>query len=311
MSGWMAWLVVAVVCVALGAGATQMLRRMRLPREEIAAGITALAGMRWREFMHLVLAAMNRRGYERVFEPGASGDESDFLLERDGQRWLLSCKHGTAYVLGSTSIAEFAREMRMRGASGGLLVTPGRFADEAHALASAQRIELLDGPALWPEVKRLLPSDEREQILAPTRATSRRETGFAWAGAVAVGLLLGLLLQRMAPGEPGPAPASVARHAPVPVAPAIASPIIPTDPAELQRRRQDVATAVSTVRGVDKALWSTQSTLLVYLAQDLPDPMGDICPLLERYDELAASRVQLQPPTGSERPVRFRQCRAY
>lgn len=311
MSGWVAWAVAAVVCVALGAGATRVLRRMRLPREEIAAGIAALAGMRWREFMHLVLAAMNRRGYERVFEPGASGDESDFLLERDGQRWLLSCKHGTAYVLGSTSIAEFAREMRMRGATGGLLVTPGRFADEAHALANAQRIELLDGPALWPEVKRLLPSAEREQILAPTRATSRRETGFAWAGAVAVGLLLGLLLQRMAPGEPDHAPANATRHAPVPAAPAIAAPVVPTDPAELQRRRQDVATAVSTVRGVDKALWSTQSTLLVYLAEDLPDPMGDICPLLERYDELAASRVQLQPPTGSERPVRFRQCRAY
>jgi hypothetical protein len=307
----MAWPLAAVVCVALGAGATRLLRRMRLPREETAAGIAALAGMRWRDFMHLVLAAMNQRGYERVFEPGAGGNESDFLLERDGQRWLLSCKHGMAYVLGSTSIAEFAREMRMRGATGGLLVTPGRFADEAHALANAQRIELLDGPALWPEVKRLLPPEEREHILAPTLATSRRETGFAWAGAIATGLLVGLLLQRLAPREPEAAVATAAHRAPVPVAPAIAAPAIPTDPVELQRRRQDVATAVSTVRGVDKALWTTHSTLLVYLAQDLPDPMGDICPLLERYDELAASRVQLQPPAGSERPVRFRQCRAY
>ena len=311
MSGWMAWPVAAAVCVVLGAGATRMLRRLRLPHEETAAGIAAIAGMRWRDFMHLVLAAMNQRGYERVFEPGASGDESDYLLERDGQRWLLSCKHGTAYVLGSTSIAEFAREMRMRGASGGLLVTPGRFADEAHALANAQRIELLDGPGLWPEVKRLLPPEEREHILAPALATSRRETGFAWAGAVAAGLLVGLLLQRMAPAEPAAGVATAAQHAQVPVAPAIAAPVIPTDPAELQRRRQDVATAVATIRGIDKALWTTQSTLLVYLAQDLPDPMGDICPLIERYGELAASRVQLQPPAGSERPVRFRQCRAY
>ena len=36
-----------------------------------------------------------------------------------------------------------------------------------------------------------------------------------------------------------------------------------------------------------------------------------LCPLLERYPELAASRVQLQPPPGSQKPVRFRQCRSY
>jgi hypothetical protein len=86
---------------------------------------------------------------------------------------------------------------------------------------------------------------------------------------------------------------------------------VPTDPQELERRRKDLATAVSTLPGIDKALWSTQSTLLVYLSEDLPDPMSGICPLLERYDELAASRVQLQPPAGSTRPVRFLQCRAY
>src|SRR3546814_9174504 len=67
------------------------------------------------------------------------------MLERNGQRWLLASKHGAAYVLGSTAIAEFANNIRMRGAQGGLLVTPGQFAPEAAALAAAQRIELLDG----------------------------------------------------------------------------------------------------------------------------------------------------------------------
>ena len=31
----------------------------------------------------------------------------------------------------------------------------------------------------------------------------------------------------------------------------------------------------------------------------------------ERYDELAATRLQLQPPAGSDKPVRFVQCRAF
>lgn len=324
MSGWIGWLVPVVLCVLLGVGATFYLRRVRLPHEETAAGIAALTGMRWRDFIHLVLAAMNARGYERVFVPYATGDESDYLLERDGQRWLLSSKHGAAFVLGSSSIAEFAREIRMRGAAGGLMVTPGRFAPEAVNLARTQRIELLDGPALWPELRPLLPVEQREQVSGPSREQFRRQLWVAWGASALAGVLAFLVLREAAPpAEPDAAQAEVA------LAPASRAPVyatqtaqaatgapaptaaVPTDPQELERRRKDLATAVSTLPGIDKALWSTQSTLLVYLSEDLPEPMSAICPLLERYDELAASRVQLQPPAGSTRPVRFLQCRAY
>ena len=73
----------------------------------------------------------------------------------------------------------------------------------------------------------------------------------------------------------------------------------------------ETAKAISTLAGVDRAVWSTQSTLLVYLAAEDADPSAALCPLLERHVELAASRVQLQPPAGSEKPVRFKQCRSY
>lgn len=331
MSGWIALLVPVALCVLLGLAATVYLQRVRLPHEETVAGITALAGMRWRDFMHLVLAAMNARGYERVFAPEASGDEGDYLLEREGQRWLLSSKHGTAYVLGSTSIAEFAREIRMRGAAGGLLVTPGSFAPEARALARTQRIELLDGPELWPELKPLLPEAQRAEVIGPPRAQLQRQLLVAWGAALLVGVVTFLALDHgrlpadgsadatatTAPAASMPvaaAPSAKPRTAPAPApaaTPAPAAAAIPTDPEELERRRRDVATSVSTLPGIDKAMWSTQSTLLVYLSDDLADPMSSICPLLERYDELAASRVQLQPPAGSKRLVRFLQCRAF
>lgn len=331
MSGWIALLVPVALCVLLGLAATVYLQRVRLPHEETVAGITALAGMRWRDFMHLVLAAMNARGYERVFAPEASGDEGDYLLEREGQRWLLSSKHGTAYVLGSTSIAEFAREIRMRGAAGGLLVTPGSFAPEARTLARTQRIELLDGPELWPELKPLLPEEQRAEVIGPPRAQLQRQLLVAWGAALLVGVVTFLALDHgrlpedgsadatatTAPAASMPvaaAPSAKPRTVPAPApaaTPAPAAAAIPTDPEELERRRRDVATAVSTLPGIDKAMWSTQSTLLVYLSDDLADPMSSICPLLERYDELAASRVQLQPPAGSKRLVRFLQCRAF
>ena len=87
--------------------------------------------------------------------------------------------------------------------------------------------------------------------------------------------------------------------------------VVPTDPAALEQRRKETANAISTLFGVDRAFWSTQSTLLVYLSTDVADPSSELCPLLERYPELAASRVQMQPPQGSTKPVRFKQCRSY
>lgn len=315
MGAWTVWLIPIIATLLLGAAATLYLQKIRLPREETKAGIAALAGMRWRDYIHLVLAALNRRGYERVFKTDAPSDEGDYLLERDGQSWLLSSKHGSAYVLGSTAIAEFANTIRMRGAAGGLLVTSGHFAPEAKPLAAAQRIELLDGPALWPDLKPLLPDEERAIVSAPAQARAKRHLVIAWLGSLVVGLLLFMLVHQDTPqplAEATPAAASASTAAKPRVAsPGKSSSAVPTDPAQLQKRRDDVARGISTLPMVDRALWSTQSTLLVYLLDEQAEPMPLICPLLERYEELGASRVQLQPPPDSKQPVRFLQCRAY
>lgn len=314
MGAWTGWLIPIVATLLLGAGATFYLRRIRLPREETLAGIAALAGMRWRDYIHLVLAALNRRGYERVFEPGASSEEGNYQLERNGQRWLLSSKYGTAYVLGSTAIAEFANTIRMRGATGGLLVTSGQFAPEAKSLAAAQRIELLDGPTLWPELKSLLPDEQRAAIAAPAHARAKHYVAVAWLGSLLVGTLLFATVSIHAPETA--ASIDLATHPAPPVAaPGLALPpassATPMDMAQLERRRNDIAQAISTLPSVDRAVWSSQSTLLVYLLDDRGEPKRVICPLLERYEELAASRIQLAPPPGSTRPVRFVQCRAF
>jgi hypothetical protein len=318
VGAWIGWIIPIVVALLLGAAATFYLQKIRLPREETQAGIAALAGMRWRDYIHLVLAALNRRGYERAFDADANSDEGDYLLDRGGQSWLLSSKHGTAYVLGSTAIAEFANAIRMRGAVGGLLVTSGQFAPEAKSLAAAQRIELLDGPALWPELKPLLPDMQRQTVFAPAQARAKRHVAMAWLASFVVGLLLLTLVRQQAPdAEAGDQPTTpAARSAATPVIPAQPGSMgniaqAPTDPAQLAQRRETVAQAISTLPNVDRALWSTQSTLLVYLLDEQGEPKSEICPLLEQYVELAASRIQLEPPPGSTRPVRFVQCRAF
>jgi hypothetical protein len=320
LGGWAGWVIPLATFLLAGTAFTVYLQRVRLPREESAAGVAALAAMRWRDFIQLVLDALIQRGYERVFETNPGGEDGDYVLERDGQRFLLSSKHGAAYVLGSTAIAEFASAIRMRGAAGGLLVTPGKFAPEARPLARAQRIELLDGPTLWPELRPLLSEEQRAGISAPALAGLRRNMLLAWGGALLVaGLMFAFGRSQRPDAEP---PAVIAQGTRVPVSPApVAAPpasaklpaaaMPPDDPAQLEARRTSAAAAISDLPGVDRALWQTQSTLLVYLLDGQSDPLPEICPVLERYDELAAARLQLQPPGGSRRPVRFVQCRPY
>jgi hypothetical protein len=317
LGGWAGWAAPIAALLLVGIAATVYLQRIRLPREESAAGVASLAAMRWRDFIHLVLDALLRRGYERVFEPGDADEEGDYVLERNGQRFLLSSKHGAAYVLGSTAIAEFAAAIRMRGAAGGLLVTPGQFAAEARPLARAQRIELLDGLTLWPELRPLLTAEQRTAISAPLKLGLHRRVALVWMVVAALAVLIAMLGQRNGTesaavtstlASPPPSAAASARPA---AAPAADVDEAPTDPEALERRRTDVAKAISALPEVDRALWQTQSTLLVYLQDGSFDPLSEICPELERYEELAATRLQLQPPPGSPRPVRFVQCRPY
>lgn len=324
MGGWASWVLPILSVLAVGVPATLYLQRVRLPAVEASAGVAALAGMRWRDFIHLVLDALIRRGYERIFEPNADGEDGEYVLERDGQRFLLSSKHGAAYVLGSTAIAEFAKSIRMRNLAGGLLVTPGQFAPEALPLARAQRIELLDGPTLWPELRPLLPEEQRNVISAPAMVRTRQQVLLAWGGGFLLGAVLFALMHRQdeaavqsttgtppATAQPTPPPAAAPGTAanPASAGRALSSPD-ELDEAQLQQRRKLVAEAISRLPTIDRAIWETQSTLLVHMLDD-GDPRSVICPVLERYDELAATRLQLQPPPGSTQPVRFVQCRAF
>jgi hypothetical protein len=140
----------------------------------------------------------------------------------------------------------------------------------------------------------------------------------AWLASFVIGILLLTLLRQQTPD------AEAGVESTSPAAGSVAAPGIPmqsrsmgniaqapTDPAQLRQRRETVAQAISTLPNVDRAVWSTQSTLLVYLLDEQGEPKSEICPLLEQYVELAASRIQLEPPPGSTRTVRFVQCRAF
>lgn len=317
------WIIAIAVAALVGTAGTLYFRVVVQRRDETTAGLSALAALSWREFIHLVLDALARRGYARVHNRDAAGDE-DYTLERDGRRWLLSCKHGSAFVLGSAQVAELANEIRLANAAGGILATQGRIAAEARPSAALQHIELLDGASLWPELRDLVDARQLDAIVAGARRKARERTLLSWLLALVAGLGVFLLLPEAAPA-PDAAPGAEPAATEVPAAP-VAAPVAPSPlPAQatpapvaaaageatLERQRQDVADAVSTLPMVDRAVWSSRSTLQVFLLETRTDPIPQICPLLLRHDALAPTRLQLTPPAGSSAPTRFRQCRSY
>lgn len=311
------WFAAIVVLVLIGGGATFYIRTVFLRRHEAAAGIAALSAMTWRDFVHLVLESLTRRGYRRVGGDDAPTRDGEYLLVRDGERWLMSCKHGSAYVLGASTVTELADDLRLSSATGGLLVTQGRIAADAHGIAKLRHIELLDGPTLWPRVRDLMPADQLAEIRSQANGRTRKLTLLAWLGALlAASGVLALMPQPATTPEavprPAAAPAAGTRNVQQPPAAEVAGDITPMpDEATLELQRKDVANAISTLPMVDRAIWPTRSTLEVFLLETQSDAVSVICPLMERYPGLAASRIQLTPPEGSQAPVRFRQCRIY
>src|SRR5690606_8840641 len=89
----------------------------------------------------------------------------------------------------------------------------------------------------------------------------------------------------------------------------------PADPAPatlpIERQRADVAAAVATLPDVDRAFWSTESTVPVMLIAREGAALSRICPPGVRSGGLASWGIQLTPPPESRRNVRFRQCRSY
>lgn len=85
----------------------------------------------------------------------------------------------------------------------------------------------------------------------------------------------------------------------------------PADPGLERYERDQLMAAVAGLPPVQKAAWASDSTLVVHLRKDVGLERAELCPTVERYVALRATRLQLQAHPDSGKPVRFLQCRAY
>lgn len=142
-----------------GAGISAFERRKRAKLfEDVQEGSAfhLLNGMKWTEFEMLAGEAFRRRGYT-VSETGGGGADGgvDLVLRKDGEKFLVQCKHWKAYQIGVTVIRELYGVMAASGATGGFVVTSGVFSQEAKSFAKGINIDLIDGAELVGLIKRI------------------------------------------------------------------------------------------------------------------------------------------------------------
>lgn len=111
-------------------------------------GKRAPQGLDWRAF-ELLIGQWFRTQRYAVTETGGVGDGGvDLVLTRDGETFLVQCKHWKAFKVGVNIVRELLGVMIMRGASGGFIVTSGVFTEEARRFAADCHITLIDGTRL-------------------------------------------------------------------------------------------------------------------------------------------------------------------
>jgi len=100
--------------------------------------------MSWEEFELAMGMAFMRQGY-RVTQTKSGADGGvDLVLERPGERILAQCKHWAAWKVNVKTVRELYGVMAYQGATGGIVVTSGRFTQDAKAFAREVGIRLLD-----------------------------------------------------------------------------------------------------------------------------------------------------------------------
>lgn len=168
--------VLPVICLA-GAGVSAWRRheRKRLVEDVANGGAPdVLDGMSWQQFERLVGEAFRLQGY-RVAESGGGGADGgvDLVLRRDGEKFLVQCKQWRAFRVGVDVVRELYGVMAAKGATGGFVVTSGRFTEEAINFASGRNVKLIDGSKLYGLIQqakaggRPAPSSNPESTVTP------------------------------------------------------------------------------------------------------------------------------------------------
>ena len=318
------------LAIALVAGARFWFNRIQKAKEITAIGMEVLATRSWREALALMVKALEVDGMvagtELADVNGATSGER--LLRRGNRSVLLVYKHGTTYRIGQAAVRDVELRREKAGIDEAILATLGQVDEEARAAAKTMGLELLDGPGAWLKIENLLEDRVRADVAREAEEKVRGPRTMATLGAMFLGAVIvffgsqagerlgtmgdmsGTSTDTGSPQTNAAAPAAAKAPAPAPAleanSPAVEVLAISEDAAAAVRRAA-LAQAVMDVPGIDRASWSTATTLVISLSRRVtPETATDaICAMAQIYPEVHESRLQFDS-VGAE--TRWRRC---
>lgn len=139
--------------------------RHRLDRQ---TGADSIAALSWFEFESLVSEAFRRQGYTVEQIGGRNPDGGiDQRLHRAGEVVLVQCKHWRKRKVGVTTVRELLGVVTSEKAQAGIIVTSGRFTQEAREFAAKVAIRLIAGEELLEMIRAVQFDTPRTATLQP------------------------------------------------------------------------------------------------------------------------------------------------
>lgn len=118
-----------------------------------------LKQLEWRRFEELCAAYYEALGFTTSISEGGAGGVDILLHDKGSARAsaMVRCRPWDAYRVGSKSVRELRSAMTAAKVSEGVLMTSGRFTQEAVNLAAHEGIKTIDGAALLGKMAALPP----------------------------------------------------------------------------------------------------------------------------------------------------------
>ena len=165
---------VPFICLLGAVTSAWRLRERKILLADVARSkaTNALDGMSWREFEMLVGEGFRLQGCQ-VVETGGGGADGGVNLvltkpgKSGGEKFLVQCKQWRAYKVGVDVVRELYGVMAAKGATGGFVVTSGRFTDEAISFTSGRNVTLVDGPKLHGLLRQAQAAGDRSPAQKP------------------------------------------------------------------------------------------------------------------------------------------------
>lgn len=327
MSALVSVLFALAVAVALVLGSRLWFDRVQRARLQKRIGIEVLDVRRWREALDLLVAALGKDGLTQVAEVFAPGGAplAERHLRRGSSSVLLIYKHGTSYRIGAAALLDAERRRQEAGLDEVVIATLGTVEPEAQDQAARMKVVCLDGIAVWSYVEALLDEATRGGVRAEAEALVERPRRLATLGSGVLGCALvvwGGALDPLLRGDPwaeddlttrhlpraAPAALSVPTAAAAGVSLATGSATLESEPgSSTAEQRRALAQAMTALPEIERASWSSSSTLVVSLRSRVPLEQGveRACALSTEFPVLRDVRLQVEERSGD---IRWRRC---